>query len=174
MNNSYLYDLTSCYCEILFNVCTKDIKYYKPEKFKQIIIIKNPLFEGIQENDPKDLINFLLEEMNNELKHLELENSNNINDNSFSNTNQTNKFQILNNFKKIMKKQNKSIISKIFYLLIENEIKCQNCSKVEYGYQTAYFLEFPLKEIYEFCNKNNININFKIEKMKYKKIISIN
>jgi hypothetical protein len=61
MNNSYLYDLTSCYCEILFNVCTKDIKYYKPEKFKQIISIKNPLFKDMQENDSKDLINFLLD-----------------------------------------------------------------------------------------------------------------
>ena len=47
MNNPYLYELTSCYCEVLFNVCTYDIKYYKPEKFKQIISIKNPLFEGI-------------------------------------------------------------------------------------------------------------------------------
>ena len=174
MNNSNLYELTSCFCEVLFNVCTKDIKYYKPEKLKQIISKKNPLFENMQENESKDLINFLLEEMNNELKHLELQNNNNINDNSFSfNADQTNKFQILNDFKKLMKKQNKSIISKIFYILIENEIKCQNCSRVEYGYQVAYFLEFPLEEIYEFCNKNNINTNFQNENMEYKKIIPI-
>ena len=51
MNNSYLYELTSCYCEVLLNVCKKDIKYYKPEKFKQIISKKNPLFEDMQEND---------------------------------------------------------------------------------------------------------------------------
>ena len=122
----------------------------------------------------KDLIKFLLGEMNNELKHLELENNNNINDNSFPfNADQTNKFQILNDFKKLMKKQNKSIISKIFCILIENEIKCQNCSRVKYGYQVAYFLEFPLEEIYEFCNKNNINTNFQTENMEYKKIIPI-
>ena len=69
----------------------------------------------MQENDSKDLIKFLLGEMNNELKHLELENNNNINDNPFPfNADQTNKFQILNDFKKLMKKQNKSIISNNF------------------------------------------------------------
>jgi len=175
-NNSYLYELTSCYCEVLFNVCTKNIKFYKPEKFKQIISIKNPLFEGIQANDSKDLINFLLEEMNNELKHLEVgNNNNNTNDNSSSfDVNQANKFQILNGFKKIMKKKNKSIISKIFYILTESEIKCLNCSKVKSSFQVTYFLEFPLEAIYEFCNKNNINTNSQIGNMKYKKIIPIN
>ena len=174
MNNPYLYELTSCYCEVLFNVCTYDIKYYKPEKFKQIISIKNPLFEGIQANDSKDLINFLLEEMNNELKNLELENSNNINDNSSSfNANQENKFQVLNDFKKLMRNQNKSIISEIFYILTESEMKCQNCSKVKSSYQVSCFLEFPLEAIYEFCNKNNINTNFKTENMNYKKVIPI-
>jgi len=175
LNNSYLYELTSCYCEVLFNVCTKNIKYYKPEKFKQIISIKNPLFEGIQANDSKDLINFLLEEMNNELKHLEVGNNNNLNDNSSSfDVNQANKFQILNSFKKIMKKQNKSIISKIFYILTESEMKCLNCSQVKSSFQVTYFLEFPLEAIYNFCNKNNINTNFQTGNMKYNKIIPIN
>jgi ubiquitin C-terminal hydrolase len=72
-----------------------------------------------------------------------------------------------------MKKQNKSIISKIFYILTESEMKCQNCSKVKSSYQVTYFLEFPLEAIDEFCNKNNIKTNFKTENMKNKKIIPI-
>ena len=174
MNNSYLYELTSCYCEVLFNVYTKNIKNYKPEKFKQIINIKNPLFERIQANDPKNLINFLLEEMNNELKQLELGNNNNINYNfSLFNADHTNRFQILNNYINFIKKRNKSIISKIFCILIENELKCQNCSRIEYAYQTVYFLDFPLEAIYEFYNKNNINTNFQAENKKNKIIIPI-
>ena len=51
--------------------------------------------------------------MNNELKNLE-NNNNNFNDNLFNNLDQTNKYQQLGCFKNITKKQNKTIISKLF------------------------------------------------------------
>ena len=69
VKQSNICELTSSYCELLMNVCcnTEIKKFYKPQKFKDIISLKNPLFKGIQANDSKDLISFMLEEMNNEL-----------------------------------------------------------------------------------------------------------
>ena len=156
MNNINIYELTNFYCDVLLNVCCNEkIKSYKPTKFKQIISRKNPLFQGIQANDSKDLINFLLEEMNNEL--INLSNKNNMNDNFSSfNPDQKNKYQMLEFFKIMTKKNNKSIISKIFFILMENTTKCQICNITKYNYQVSFFLEFPLATIYKFCNDNNI------------------
>ena len=152
-NNINLYNLTSCYCEVLYHVCCdENIKSYKPTNFKNIISRKNPLFQGIQANDSKDLINFLLEEMHNELKNLEN------NDNNFVDSitiDQTNKYKILDYFKKTTQKQNKSIISKVFYVLIETETKCQACNIQKYNYQVSFYFEFPLEKIYNFCSINN-------------------
>ena len=86
INKNDICELTSRYCDLLMNVCCNmNIKKsYKPRTFKQIISVKNPLFKGINANDSKDLINFMLEEMNNELNSLEnnvniIDNNNNLN-----------------------------------------------------------------------------------------------
>ena len=41
--------------------------YYEPHKFKELISNMNPLFKGIQANDSKDLINFIIQELHSEL-----------------------------------------------------------------------------------------------------------
>ena len=158
------YELCSKYCEVLYNTCIKNNKnnYYEPKNFKEIISRKNPLFEGIQANDSKDLINFLLEEMHNELKLLE----NNKNNNPFENVvvNQKNPIFILNNFKKVMSETNRSIISKLFYILVESITHCQRCNSNIYNYEVTFYIEFPLENVYNYCCKNNIQtkINNKI------------
>ena len=43
-------------------------KYYAPHVFKNTISALNPLFQGIQANDAKDLLQFILETMHGELK----------------------------------------------------------------------------------------------------------
>jgi hypothetical protein len=72
---------------LLYHVCCDPnvVKYYEPNDFKNTISWKNPLFKGINANDSKDLINFMLEEMNQELCHL----THKLNDN-----NQRNNIQI--------------------------------------------------------------------------------
>ena len=162
VNNMNLYELTSCYCELLLNVCCYDnIKSYSPNKFKEIISRKNPLFQGVQANDSKDLINFLLEEMNNELKNFKNTNTDDNNNSLSSNPDQTNKHQMLEVFKKMTKNSNKSIISIIFFILMENITKCSKCYIEKYNYQVSFFIEFPLETIYNFCNSNNIQtINY--------------
>ena len=146
INDINTYEITSCYCHLLLNVCCdSNIKSYKPKKFKDVISRKNPLFQGIRANDSKELINFLLEEMNDELFKLEINNANNYNNNNYSKQpDQTNKLESLNYFKNTIKKNNKSIISKIFYILLENGTKCHLCKIEEYNYQVTFYLGLPL------------------------------
>ena len=73
------YKLTNSYIEILNNIWLNySINYYSPDNFKNIISEMNPLFAGIQANDSKDLVLFILETMHNELN--EPKNMNEINE----------------------------------------------------------------------------------------------
>ena len=78
----------------LWNVKNNKNKPYSPESFKNAIGEENPLFQGIQANDIRDLINFLLENIHVELN---IENNNkNISNILMSNPHiQTNKKQML-------------------------------------------------------------------------------
>ena len=157
INNRNVCELTSCYCELLLNVCCNiNVKgYYKPKKFKDLISRKNPLFKGINANDSKDLINFMLEEMNNELNLLE---NKNINFNEFINIYKdgTNKELSLNNFISQFTSKNKSIIPKTFYSINEIQTKCLKCNIIKYNYQVSFLFDFLIGSTYEYCIKNNI------------------
>ena len=52
---------------VLHNLWESEKNYYKPNKFKKALSEENPLFSGVNANDSKDLLNFLLERL-----HLEL------------------------------------------------------------------------------------------------------
>ena len=152
------FELTSKYVEVLINIVLNDNNktYYEPYNFKEIISRKNPLFAGVQANDSKDLINFLLEEMHTELKMLE----NNIEKNLYESFQpiQNNQFLVLNNFKKVMSESNKSIISKLFYILVESITHCQGCNNNSFNYEVTFYIEFPLENVYNFCLQNNIPV----------------
>jgi len=98
----------------LWNIKNTKNKPYSPESFKNAISEENPLFQGIQANDSRDLINFLLESM-----HVELnfeKNNNNISNILMANPHiQTNKNQMLDIYLKDFQNNNKSIISDLFY-----------------------------------------------------------
>ena len=49
---------------------------YPPNDFKEILSKENPLFSGIQSNDSKDLINFLLERLHKENNDSQYNNKN--------------------------------------------------------------------------------------------------
>ena len=128
MNDQKNFELCSKYCELLYNICINDLpnKYYEAKNIKEVISRKNPLFEGAQACDSKDLISFLLEEMNNELKKLE-NNKNNIQ------STLSNQMAELNNFKKYMNENNRIIISKLFHILVESITHCQKCNNDTYN-----------------------------------------
>ena len=160
INNFTKCELTSEYCQLLAKVCCDEniINYYEPQKFKDIISSKNPLFKGINANDSKDLINFLLEEMNHELSELnQIKNDNHVAKNTSNQIDQTNQYLVLNYFKSEFIKNNNSIISEQFFFIIENQTKCQFCNTIKYNFQALYLLEFPLEVVYNFSISNNIN-----------------
>ena len=98
--------------------------YYEPYSFKKKISEMNPLFEGVQANDAKDLINFILQELHEELNEPEK----NVDNNSF-NIDQYNERQMFINFIDDFKKSQRSIISDIFFFIIETKTECLNCKQ---------------------------------------------
>ena len=159
INDSSTYELSSAYCDLLANVClNKSVTdYFKPRTFKEVISWKNPIFEGVNANDSKDLINFMLEEMNQELSKINKSiTSRNNNRQINPNIDQTNQQLTLNNFKQTFQKNNDSIISRTFFFIIESKSQCQCCKFITYNYQSLFLLEFPLEAVFNYYAKQNI------------------
>jgi len=142
----------------LWNVKNNKNKPYSPESFKNAIGEENPLFQGIQANDIRDLINFLLENIHVELN---IENNNkNISNILMSNPHiQTNKKQMLEIYLKDFQNNNKSIISDLFYGTHETIYICNNCKNIKYNYGIFFFLEFPLQQVNFYFGRGFSNNN---------------
>ena len=135
------------------------IKYYAPRNFKDNISRMNPLFKGIAANDAKDLVNFLLMTLHEELNPIKSQQVLADEGNIFQD--QTNQALMFQSFYENFQKNYKSIISKLFYALNCNLTQCSNCSTITYNYQIYFFLIFPLEEVRKFkLNNNNNNGNY--------------
>ena len=130
-----------------------DKKDYAPNSFKKVLSEANPLFSGINSNDSKDLLNFLLETLHRELNNVpkEKEDDNNIIDN---NINQLNEEYIKQNFFKDFAKKYRSIISDLFYFTYEIKTQCCGCQFIKYNFQVNSFLEFPLEQVNKYLYNN--------------------
>ena len=137
---------------------TNQKNYYAPRNFKDNISRMNPLFEGIAANDAKDLVNFLLMTLHEELNSITPQQVITDEGNIFQD--QTNKTLMFNSFSENFNKNYKSIISKLFYALNCNITQCGNCQTKSYNFQIYFFLIFPLEEVrkYKLNNNNNINV----------------
>ena len=104
--------LSFALAEVLSNLWENiNKRFYAPEHFKKLISEMNPLFVGVNANDPKDLILFLLETM-----HKELNNPINMNKYNFNQIIDNRNFNVVfNEFSNNYNNQNKSIISDEFY-----------------------------------------------------------
>ena len=137
--------LTSEYYKVLSNLWSETKKNgdYAPHDFKQALSEENQLFAGIQANDSKDLINFLLERF-----HIELNNPKpNNNDNNIVNVNQMDEMQTLSAFISDYFNSNRSIITDSFYGILETKSKCGGCQNTKFNFQIFSFLEFPLEQV---------------------------
>ena len=129
-------ELLGSYCKLLEKLCCDKsvINYYAPKNFKNILSLKNALFQGIQANDSKDLIYFLLEHFNEELNIINLK----INpvlqkdENLIDDMSQMNKYLVFSNFINEYSSQNNNIIPKLFFSLTENESFCIGCQSRKY------------------------------------------
>ena len=126
---------------------------YPPYDFKKALSEENSLFAGIQANDSKDLINFLLERFHQELNIPNNNNNNNININD-NYIDQTNEMQTLTSFINDYFSNNKSIITDCFYGLLETKSKCGGCNCLKYNFQIYSFMEFPLKDVNNYMFQN--------------------
>ena len=97
--------------------------------------------------------------MNSELKILEKNNNINMEKKyQLFQTNQNDKQSKLNNFKKFMNENNRSIISKLFYIVIENITHCQGCNFGTFNYEVSFFIDFSPENIYKFGLKKDTQI----------------
>lgn len=108
-----------------------------PVNFKRVVGYYNPIFRK-PENEPKDLVLFLMQIMHEELNHL--------GDNSsfpfIGQPNQFNEEETYNHFMNTYNIRNFSIISSLFYGKFKNITKCRECSKIIYNFQTFSLLSF--------------------------------
>ena len=143
------------YYEVLKNLWNRDNNKnaYSPSSFKDVLSKENPLFAGIAANDSKDLINFLLERFHQELNVVS--NLNNINnDTNINQPDQTNEQLMLKLFLDEFKEKFNSIISTLFYGILETKSQCQGCNVIKFNFQVYSFLEFPLEQVNQyFFNK---------------------
>ena len=127
-----------------YNSKNANNKYFIPKKFKEKISIMNPLFEGAQANDSKDLVNFLIMTLHEELNKARPQG---VVDNSNISINQGDKLFVLQNFANNFMKENMSLISDLFYAMSNNTTECLNCHNLKYNFQIYFFLNFPLEEV---------------------------
>ena len=152
-SNKTKYKLTSAYLTVLENLWqNKNIKYYSPNQFKDVISEMNSLFAGVQANDSKDLILFLLETMHKEL-NVEYNNLNDQDNNIDNMQTQYNYELTFQNFTKYFKDKFNSAISHLFYAMFNSIMCCQNCNVVLHNVQCYNILIFPLQRVKEYKMK---------------------
>ena len=148
--------LSNEYYKLLTNLWDEEKKKgaFSPYDFKDTLSKKNNLFRGIQANDSKDLINFLLEELHTELNNPIINQQNNN-----INVNQLNEMSALNYFLQDFKMNFNSIISNLFYGVLETKSQCTGCGNIKYNFQVYSFLEFPLEQVnYYYYQKGQRNL----------------
>ena len=148
------------YADVLYNLFfPKDNQtYYSPNDFREIVALIGPLFEEHKANDSKDIFQFLIEKIHEELNVL---NESNINYNEDIIVNQMDELAVFNNFELVCQKNYHSCISKYFYGKHKTITKCLNCQCSIFNYQVYSFLIFPLLDVkkYKFSYYQNHSQN---------------
>ena len=127
--------------------------YYSPLDFKNKISSMNPLFQGVLANEDKDLINFIIitlhEELNVKTKLNFLNNNINIK------INQNNQQLVYQQFFDAFHEENESVISTIFFGINHTLVKCSNCFLYQHNFEVFFSLVFPLEKIRKYKLNNN-------------------
>ena len=135
-----------------YNLKNTNNKYFVPKEFKKKISKMNNLFEGAKANDSKDLVNFIIMRLHEELN--EKNKSENINNNDNNPPNQEEEISMLNYFRENYFRDNKSIISDLFYGINGTMYQCSRCQTKKFNYQITFFYIFPLEEVRKFKIQN--------------------
>ena len=156
INNFYSFDsnsqpLSTAYTNLLFKLLfnNENKKYIDPTDFKSIIGDLNPLFQGMQAADSKDLLFFIIERLHNELNISSNNNSNSMPDYNLLEQEERNEEKMLANFKQDFSCSNNSIISNNFYGIMRSIMICKECNIKKYSFQTFNMQIFILKKLKE-------------------------
>jgi len=168
IKNKDICRLTYEYTKVLIGLFCDESRtgYFCPIDFKKTISEFNPLFQGIQANDSKDLIIFLLEIINKELvkkynrKHKIIEDSQN--EEAYQNIDTSNENMVLNSFLNDFKKNYCSIIGDNLIGFNKSTFICQNCGGKTYNFNIFNNLIFSLEATSNYFNLNNNNSNMPI------------
>ena len=137
----------------------KEIKRtYTPIDLIDKISNINPLFEDISTNNEKDLINFIIMTLHEELNETQI-NPNYALESNYENIFeiQKDKIQMYTKFVNSFNKSHSSFIQSLFFAVNYNMCQCLNCQALTYNFQIYYYLFFPLEEVRKFkSNYNNI------------------
>ena len=169
-NNNYKSELTTTYYEVIKNLWDKkNKKGYNAINFKEKLIQMNQLFKGYNPGCPKDLIDFILNRLHEELNKKDkyhVTDENNKKDKIYY---QYDRNQMINMFIEEYKRDYKSIISDLFFGISENISECINCKKrnkeqglkmkYKYDFQVFHYLVFPLEEVRYYRNEKFMKIN---------------
>ena len=145
--------MTNEYYKVIKNLWNRENnnKSYSPYSFKKILSQENPLFVGNQDNNSKDLINFLLERFHQELNII------NINHEVIYQIpeDQTDEKKMFNAFIIEVRQKFNSPIYNLFCGFLETKTKCLECKIEKYNFQLYTFLDFPLEQIDNFLNNKD-------------------
>ena len=147
-NKKYQNKLANAFLEVIENLWENKSKtYYAPYNFKDLISKMNPLFAGIQANDSKDLVLFLLETMHNELNKVKniVQFDDNIDQYNFEKS--------FMSFQKYFQNNFQSVVSDIFYGMYNSRMKCLKCNVITHNIQCFNILIIPLEEVRKFKNR---------------------
>ena len=151
LNNLYYYNENQNDNNKLNNI--NNSKYYSPNDFKELVGNLNPLFKGVKANDSKDIMNFIIEKMHQELNPLGEKNIYNNNNNII--IDQTNENQVFQYFKNEFTQNFHSFLSEYLYGIQKTVTLCCNCNAMIFNFQTYNFLIFPLLEVKKYILYNN-------------------
>ena len=148
--------------EAMFNESTK--RHFPPNEFRKKIADMSPLFKKIGANDAKDLVNFIIMTLHEELNQ-SIVGNNLVLQNNFVCANQVQYlFQV---FYQDYQRTFRSKISELFYAIQQTQTRCLNCNSDQYNFQAYFFLVFPLEEVRKhainkigpFVNMNQMMMN---------------
>ena len=140
-----------------------DNRHFSPNEFRKKIADMSPLFKNIGANDAKDLVNFIIMTLHEELNQVDDVNNFAPQNNLICSNQIEYLFQV---FYQDYQRTFRSKISELFYAITKTHTKCLNCNDDQYNFQAYFFLVFPLEEVRKHAinkifqnNMNQMNMN---------------
>ena len=132
-------------------------RHFSPNEFWQKLSYMNPSFKNNQSTDLKDLINFIIMSLDEELNQNLIVNNNTIINNSDNNYKSKN--DEFNEFYQYYQTKFHSKINELFYAIQMVEIECFYCRFKHINFNVYYFLVFPLEKVKKYANEMRANLN---------------